>query len=189
MFFIIQEIASSSFQTLEALTSFVASKTLPLLPVYGSPPTVLVRIAKPSALVFASRAEVQLRRGIKDFPIATIKPQARVQFGDMETSRLHIVTIALGSNLGDTFYNIEHALRLLENPLQVLSHDRGQVPFVHVIDTSFLYESKPMYVEKQPTFINCACIVGPSPVYCLKRHSSLPLRLRPICFLTYFCNC
>ena len=168
MFFIIQAITPSSFQTLEALASFVASKTLTLLPVYDSPPTVIVRIGKPAALVFASQAEVELRRSIEDFPVPMAR--TRAQFGDMDTSRLHTVAIAFGSNLGDTFRNIEHALRLLENPLQILSCDHGQVAsnaFVHVVDTSFLYQSKAMYVENQPDFINGACIVSSAPVYCL----------------------
>jgi dihydroneopterin aldolase/2-amino-4-hydroxy-6-hydroxymethyldihydropteridine diphosphokinase/dihydropteroate synthase len=181
--FIIQEITSSSFQTLEALTSFVASKTLPLLPMYGSPPTVLVRVAKPSALVFASRAEVQLRRSLKDFSMSTI--QAKAKISDMETSRPYTVAIALGSNLGDTICNIEHALRWLENPLQVLNHDYSHA-FVHVVDTSFLYESKPMYIENQPAFVNGACIVRPT--VWLSRETHLPARLRPIYHLTYFCN-
>jgi dihydroneopterin aldolase / 2-amino-4-hydroxy-6-hydroxymethyldihydropteridine diphosphokinase / dihydropteroate synthase len=55
------------------------------------------------------------------------------------------MAIALGSNLGDAFRNIEHALRLLEDPLRF-----SDLVFVNVIDTSFLYESKPMYVEDQP---------------------------------------
>src|SRR5260221_14128553 len=110
MFFIIQKIASCSFQTLEGLTSSVASKTLRFLPVYDSPPKVIVRIGKPAALAFASRAEVELRRSIKDFPVPMAR--TRAQFADMDTSRRHTVAIAFGSNLGDTFRNIEHALRL-----------------------------------------------------------------------------
>lgn len=57
--------------------------------------------------------------------------------------------LALGSNLGDRFGNIERALRTLESQYSV-----------KIIDTSFLYESNPMYVTEQPDFINGACIVG-----------------------------
>jgi hypothetical protein len=64
----IQEISLTSYQTLEALTSLVAHKALTVLPVYDPPPTVLVHIAKPSTLVFAGAAEVQVRRTLKDFP-------------------------------------------------------------------------------------------------------------------------
>jgi dihydroneopterin aldolase/2-amino-4-hydroxy-6-hydroxymethyldihydropteridine diphosphokinase/dihydropteroate synthase len=158
--FILQEISLTSYQTLEALTSFVAHKALALLPVYDSLPTVLVRVAKPSALVFAGAAEVQLRRTIKDF--LTSEPQARSRSEDVQNSQPHIVAIALGSNLGDTFRNIEHALQLLEDPLQFLDHVTPDA-FVNVIDTSFLYESKPMYVENQPSFINGACVVSSTP--------------------------
>ena len=35
----------------------------------------------------------------------------------------------------------------------------GIVGELAVIDTSFLYETAPMYVTEQPSFINCACLV------------------------------
>ena len=63
-------------------------------------------------------------------------------------STSHRAVIALGSNLGDRFQNIEVALRLLEeNPQNA------------IVDTSFIYETAPMYVADQPAFINGACIV------------------------------
>lgn len=75
------------------------------------------------------------------------------------------MAIALGSNLGDRFYNVELALRLLEVPRDILQQQEcaGHVlfdeMFASVINTSFMYESAPMYVTEQPKFINCACIV------------------------------
>jgi len=66
--------------------------------------------------------------------------------------------IALGSNLGDSFQNIEHALRLLEDPGAFKVSDHS-TEIVNVVDTSFLYETSPMYVEDQPSFVNGACIV------------------------------
>ncbi|KAL0946204.1 hypothetical protein HGRIS_012464 [Hohenbuehelia grisea] len=74
---------------------------------------------------------------------------------------VHTAALALGSNLGDSFHNIELALRLLEAPMTILDRDALQIPdaCVDVIDTSFMYKTKPMYVEEQPAFINCACIV------------------------------
>ncbi|KAF8892990.1 Dihydropteroate synthase-like protein [Infundibulicybe gibba] len=73
--------------------------------------------------------------------------------------RLHSAAIALGSNLGDKFYNIELALRLLETPEATLEEGVPVGAMVAVVDTSFLYESAPMYVTDQPAFINCACII------------------------------
>ncbi|KAG5639723.1 hypothetical protein H0H81_000003 [Sphagnurus paluster] len=79
-----------------------------------------------------------------------------------------IAVIALGSNLGDRFHNIELALRLLELPEAALSQEdiienNGEdvkwKPFSAVVDTSFLYETSPMYVTDQPSFINCACLI------------------------------
>ncbi|KAF8062308.1 Dihydropteroate synthase-like protein [Lyophyllum atratum] len=73
------------------------------------------------------------------------------------------VVIALGSNLGDRFYNIELALRLLEAPQEGLSSEDleqcGPDVYSTVVDTSFMYETTPMYVTDQPFFINCACII------------------------------
>jgi dihydroneopterin aldolase / 2-amino-4-hydroxy-6-hydroxymethyldihydropteridine diphosphokinase / dihydropteroate synthase len=68
--------------------------------------------------------------------------------------------IALGSNLGDSFHNIEYALRLLEYLPQEEHLDGIDLPFVRIIDTSFLYKTKPMYVTDQPAFINAACMVS-----------------------------
>ncbi|KAG5645150.1 hypothetical protein DXG03_006773 [Asterophora parasitica] len=74
-----------------------------------------------------------------------------------------VVAIAVGSNLGDRFHNIELALRLLEVPKCALSpEDLEQCRldlFSAVVDTSFLYETSPMYVTDQPSFINCACLI------------------------------
>ena len=55
--------------------------------------------------------------------------------------------IALGSNVGDRIRNIESACRHLD--------DAG----LRVLRTSLLYDTKPMYVEKQQNFINGVCEV------------------------------
>lgn len=65
----------------------------------------------------------------------------------LSTSESHMVAVGLGSNLGDRWLNIETAVQKL--------HNAG----VEVISTSFLYETPPMYVEKQPPFLNGACLV------------------------------
>lgn len=74
-------------------------------------------------------------------------------------AKLHSSAIALGSNLGDRFSNIEHALRLLESADTLLTSE-AEKPVVQVVNTSFMYETAPMYVTDQPSFINCACMVS-----------------------------
>eukprot|EP01039_Chlorochromonas_danica_P008082 gene8082-8913_t len=54
--------------------------------------------------------------------------------------------IALGSNLGDRASSLGEALKHLSK-------------IAHVEETSFLYESRPMYYLNQPTFLNAACKV------------------------------
>lgn len=166
-----QEVSSSTFDTLEALTSFTANRILSILKSYQPSPVVSVRIAKPSALVFANSAEVHVRRTFEDFPnlfgtSSINSPNLQISTSAVRPldnpSLRHIAAIALGSNLGDSFHNIEYALRLLEHPEDLLRGESAQLiasPFVEVVDTSFLYETKPMYVTDQPSFINCACMV------------------------------
>jgi len=76
-------------------------------------------------------------------------------------TQTHTVAIALGSNIGDRFANIETALRLIEHPGQLIDDDFA----VSVINTSFMYETAPMYVRDQPRFANCACLVSTSIQY------------------------
>ncbi|KAJ7594253.1 Dihydropteroate synthase-like protein [Mycena floridula] len=157
-----ENIGKSSYLTLEALVSFAALETLDVLsksyPI-GDTPRVIVRAAKPCALVFAESAEVEICRTFEDYPDHFSAKAAS------PPNSTHKVAIALGSNLGDRFCNIESALQLLETPKDLL--EAGECPegldydtiFVAVIDTSFIYESSPMYVTDQPNFINCACLV------------------------------
>lgn len=71
---------------------------------------------------------------------------------------MYLAALALGSNLGDRFQNIERALQCLESLPQ--SPDSTVFGTLNVIDTSFMYETAPMYVVDQPSFINCACLVS-----------------------------
>lgn len=128
-------------------------------------PVVVVGAAKPSALVFASSAEIEVTRTFADFAnvFQGDLPYISMDGGDGHPSTsTHNVTVALGSNLGDRFQNIESALRLLETP-DILAAESGyQVydnHYVTVVDTSFLYETAPMYITDQPAFLNCACLV------------------------------
>jgi 7,8-dihydro-6-hydroxymethylpterin-pyrophosphokinase len=76
----------------------------------------------------------------------------------------HVAAIAFGSNLGDRLANIEHALRLLEDDdtlaLAAENNARREDYKLYIIDTSFLYETAPMYVQDQPDFMNGACLVS-----------------------------
>jgi hypothetical protein len=83
--------------------------------------------------------------------VRSLAPPGLARFASpaMNNPGERVLAIALGSNLGDKVRNIETALRMLET-------QHG----VRVIDTSFLYESHPMYVKDQPSFINGACLVS-----------------------------
>jgi dihydroneopterin aldolase/2-amino-4-hydroxy-6-hydroxymethyldihydropteridine diphosphokinase/dihydropteroate synthase len=144
----VQGIGKTSYLTLEALTTYVAKETLTVLAKeFGLDvePLVTVSVAKPCALVYADASEVQITRIYDDFQIAPL-------------SKLSKAVIAFGSNLEDRFHNIEYALRLLEDPSSLLP-EAGSHSQVSVTDTSFLYETAPMYVTDQPAFINGACLV------------------------------
>jgi len=41
----------------------------------------------------------------------------------------------------------------------ILLEGLGNATRVSVVDTSFMYETAPMYVTDQPRFANCACMV------------------------------
>lgn len=168
----------SSFVSIESLASLVALTTLRYTG--RNSDIVTVRAAKPKALVFAEAAEVEIVRTLRDYdtdsapevsantvigppesPLGLTKLVAQklqsspsIQKGD-----LHTAAIALGSNLGDSFANIELALRLLEDPSRLSLAALPTDAEVSIVDTSFLYETAPMYVTDQPKFINGACIV------------------------------
>lgn len=134
--------------------------------------TITVRVAKPAALRFADAPEISITRRASDYPCAieNAEPSRYVPFilmfymSDLfssvpQTSKTHAV-IALGANLGDRFQNIELALRYLDDCSSLYpkgDHISGEIS---VLSTSFLYETAPMYVEDQPSFINCACLVS-----------------------------
>ena len=130
-----------------------------------------MRAAKPHALrPVAAAAEVEISRTLRDFehgiPEPITKPSPRASqptLTDLLASVIksekpaqyrHRAALALGANLGDRFANIELALRLLETPPK-----GGDISKAMVVDTSFMYETAPMYVTDQPKFINCACMV------------------------------
>ncbi|KAF8902583.1 Dihydropteroate synthase-like protein [Gymnopilus junonius] len=164
-----EEIDSSEFVTLESLTSHIASETLSVLKSYQPSPVVSVRISKPAAIPLAKSAEIHITRTFADFPDqAGISPpvtgveNATTLAEQRREDDMHTAAIALGSNLGDSLHNIEYALRLLEIPREILGDEVISLdldPTIAVVNTSFLYETAPMYVTDQPSFINCACVV------------------------------
>lgn len=132
-------VRESSFKTVEALVMGIAN----LLLIDCFVPKVTVKVEKPSALLFASSAGVEVTRTKADLMLETGVSNTKV------TTRLpkyrETAYIAIGSNMGNRMQNIVNALsRLL-------------LADVSIEDTSFLYETSPMYVTDQANFLN-ACI-------------------------------
>ena len=155
-------IEESKFLTVEAFASEVAHTALSFLT--DSTASAIVRVSKPSAILNAESAEVQVTRTLADFDskssqdtpsIATktvssvVNSSATSLLAPQGKSLPHIAAIAIGANIGDRFANIEAALRLLEAPGADLEKWTGSQR-VLVVDRSFMYETAPMYVEDQP---------------------------------------
>ncbi|KAF6240918.1 hypothetical protein HO173_000710 [Letharia columbiana] len=77
------------------------------------------------------------------------RSQRSLLSSDVQNGR-HRAYLALGSNLGNRVEMIESAVRQMS--------DRG----ITVLRTSALYETKPMYLENQQSFINGACEIETS---------------------------
>ncbi|KAF7790607.1 hypothetical protein EIP86_001563 [Pleurotus ostreatoroseus] len=148
---ILEEVNQSSYLTLEALVSHVADL---VLKEPGLAESVTVRGGKPNALACAEAAEVEIHRSAPSSAVSAPAPSAGLS---VPPGSFHGVAVALGSNLGDRFANIERALRLIERPPNKYGAN-GVEPYISVIDTSFLYETEPMYVTDQPKFVNCTCL-------------------------------
>ncbi|KAI0032075.1 Dihydropteroate synthase [Vararia minispora EC-137] len=163
---------ATSFVSLESLASFVAERSLGFIKEHRC--RVTVRASKPKALVFAGAAQVEVVRSSSDYypghlAIARITLDPPILPGPLGLDTLlkqeigtptgdhpKIAAIAIGSNVGDTFANIEAALRLLEDPALVSSRPGARA---EIVNTSFLYETEPMYVADQPRFINGAFLL------------------------------
>jgi dihydroneopterin aldolase / 2-amino-4-hydroxy-6-hydroxymethyldihydropteridine diphosphokinase / dihydropteroate synthase len=131
-----------------------------------------VRIDKPSALLLAQAASVEITRDRDAFLPATAAPnnspsplaataaaaaapQAHAAANNVAAPALtalhqaapgqHCAYVALGANLGDRAGTIARALAMLEA-------EHGCV----VADTAFLYETPAAYVRDQPPFLNSA---------------------------------
>ncbi|KAG8744536.1 trifunctional dihydropteroate synthetase [Ceratobasidium sp. 414] len=134
---------ASSYQTVESLATSIAQTSLEA---GQNIDEITVRVGKPSALMMANTAAVQITRSWTDFPELARNSLSR-GLAFVPPAEGHVAILALGSNIGDRFGHIEKALKMLES--------EG----VKVLDTSFLYETKAMYHEDQDPFVNGACAI------------------------------
>ena len=100
---------------------------------------------------------IKIQNDPRRIALTTLKDLNRNPIGSMRANNfstappngLHFAHIALGSNMGNTIENIERACNKMS--------DSG----IHVLKTSSLYHSKPMYFEDQDQFVNGVCKVNP----------------------------
>ena len=85
----------------------------------------------------------------QETPSGPLASDAHCTISASPSSGWHVAAIALGSNLGDRAQNIEQAVQCLS------TH-----PDCRLIDTSFLYDTVPMYYTEQPSFLNGACRIA-----------------------------
>ncbi|WFD04668.1 trifunctional dihydropteroate synthetase [Malassezia obtusa] len=130
-------VEASSYQTVESLATDIARLAI----VEHGVEELAVRVEKPSAIMYAECASVEVVRDRAFFGVPADAPPAQTGADGWRAAAL-----ALGSNLGDRLAHLEAALARLD------AH-----PDVRVVDTSFLYETQPMYYTEQPRFLNGAC--------------------------------
>ncbi|KAI7822649.1 Dihydropteroate synthase-like protein [Gamsiella multidivaricata] len=156
-------IEASSYKTVEAFVTSVARIAIEKCHVSK----ITVKMEKPSAIVFAGSAGVEITRDRAFFAksaankahtrgvpsvsaihgLPGLSADSKLQIrGPVPAHLTHEVYLALGSNMGDSAANLTNALKMLE-----------QGENVRVVDTSFMYETPPMYVTDQPPFLNAAC--------------------------------
>ena len=136
---------ASSFLTVEAFASGLMIhlfETCRLL-------AVRLSVSKPSAITFASAAKVTIFRDAHWYASQKSALVAK-QCSDIKIDQAvqpfaRKCYLAIGTNIGHRVANIKQAIRLLLNDSQVT-----------VQSTSFLYRTKPMYLEDQADFLNCA---------------------------------
>ncbi|KAJ1945709.1 trifunctional dihydropteroate synthetase [Linderina macrospora] len=148
-------VEKSSYRTVEALATAIARTGVKECRV----PKLTVRVEKPSALVFAACSAVEITRTTDDFAaplVDSLTPssgsadaQSDVASVATSTHGMHNAYVALGTNVGDRLANLHRALTLLNTT----------VPNTQLAETSFLYETAPMYVTDQPAFLNSACLL------------------------------
>lgn len=152
-------VAASSHKTVESLATSIARVAI----AQNGVDRIRVRVDKPSAIMFARSAGVEIERSRAFFEAAEADDLAESGAGTVSSDSAaqtapvtdtleishekgwHLAAIALGANLGDRFDNLQRAVQLLQ------AHQD-----IQVVDTSFLYETPPMYVVDQPKFLNGA---------------------------------
>lgn len=149
-----RHIEDSGYKTIEAFGVKVARLALEKCHVNK----ISVRVEKPSAILFADCSGIEVTRDRvwlkevhdqekesgKTFLAGQTLQHAKKE---VPVNYIHTSYIAFGSNLGDRVDLIKQALKLLESECVVL-------------DTSFLYETPPMYYTEQPPFINGVCKIA-----------------------------
>eukprot|EP00835_Amoeboradix_gromovi_P004400 NODE_340_length_10646_cov_0.202522.p1 type:complete len:673 gc:universal NODE_340_length_10646_cov_0.202522:1040-3058(+) len=116
----------ASFKTIEALNIHLLKAVFDCH-LFDS---VSITIDKTSALSYASSSRVVSFRNLEWYK--QIKPRV---------NKSNIFFLSIGSNV-DPITNIHNALDKIEL-------------YCNILDTSFLYESLPMYIKDQPKFLNC----------------------------------
>ncbi|CAJ0833410.1 17505_t:CDS:2, partial [Entrophospora sp. SA101] len=161
---IIKHVEQSKYKTVEAFATAVAR--IAIIECHVN--KITIHVEKPSALMFAESAGIEITRSKHDFeneirvithpylnPLDDKDHQATSlvvkQDSNISDELKHFAFIALGSNMGDTIVNINEALIQIEK-------NHG----CKILDTSFLYETSPMYITDQPKFLNAACRVATS---------------------------
>lgn len=123
-------VENSKYETLETMVIAICDVVLAQCNV----DKVTVKVQKPSALMFA----------LAGVEITKSKEVAEKKDEDI----INIAYLAVGTNLGDRHGNIQRAISELK------------ARNIKVTDTSYLYETAPMYVEDQPKFLNAALKVS-----------------------------
>ena len=128
----------TAFETVESLAALIGDSCLAQFQTFQQ---VTVEIEKPSALTLADAAVVRVQRLRSEGCHRELETRT-------PSSEDHIAYLGVGSNLEDRLSNIHGTL------------DKLAAHAVKILDTSFLYETSPMYVVDQPAFLNAVCKVG-----------------------------
>jgi 2-amino-4-hydroxy-6-hydroxymethyldihydropteridine diphosphokinase len=67
---------------------------------------------------------------------------------------LYRVYVAVGSNEGDRFLNIQRSVKMLDRTFEQFTGGFSNASLIRLIRTSFLYETTPMYFLDQSPFLN-----------------------------------